>query len=111
MMTPDKDYAQLVSENIFMYKPGRGGDAPQVWGIKEVQEKFEVETPDQVIDILGMWGDAVDNIPGIPGIGEKTAKKLVAEFGSMEGLYENVDKLKGKQKEKCDCFRKTSKTF
>ncbi|MAX81865.1 MAG: DNA polymerase I [Crocinitomicaceae bacterium] len=98
MMTPDKDYAQLVSENIFMYKPGRMGNPPQIWGVEEVQEKFEVERVEQVIDILGMWGDSVDNIPGIPGIGEKTAKKFIKAYGSMEGLYEHVDDLKGKQK-------------
>ena len=99
MMTPDKDYAQLVSENIFMYKPARGGKPSEIWGIPEVQEKFEVERPEQVIDILGLWGDAVDNIPGIPGIGEKTSKKLVAQYGSVEGLIENAHELKGKQKE------------
>ncbi len=99
MMTPDKDYAQLVSENIFMYRPGRGGKGPEIWGIKEVQEKFEVERPEQVIDILGLWGDAVDNIPGIPGIGEKTSKKLVGKYGSVEGLIAHSHELKGKQQE------------
>ena len=99
MMTPDKDFAQLVSENIFMYRPGRGGKPAEVWGVHEVQEKFEVEFPHQVIDILGMWGDSSDNIPGIPGIGEKTSKKLVKEYGSIEGLLQNTDDLKGKQKE------------
>lgn len=99
MMTPDKDFAQLVSENIFMYRPGRGGKPAEVWGIPEVQEKFEVTTPQQVIDILGMWGDSADNIPGIPGIGEKTSKKLVKQYGSIEGLLQHTDELKGKQKE------------
>jgi len=99
MMTPDKDFAQLVSENIFMYKPGRGGKPAEIWGIPEVQEKFEVDDPKQVIDILGLWGDAVDNIPGIPGIGEKTSKKLVKQYGSVEGLIEHAEELKGKQKE------------
>lgn len=99
MMTPDKDFGQLVSDNIFIYKPGRGGDPAVVMGVKEVCEKFEVENPLQVIDILGLWGDAADNIPGIPGVGEKTAKKLIADFGSMEGVFENVDQLKGKMKE------------
>ncbi|MFK8045600.1 MAG: DNA polymerase I, partial [Crocinitomicaceae bacterium] len=99
MMTPDKDFAQLVSDNIFMYKPGRGGKPAEVWGIPEVKEKFEVEDPIQVIDILGLWGDAVDNIPGIPGIGEKTSKKLVKQYGSVEGLIANAHELKGKQKE------------
>ncbi len=99
MMTPDKDFAQLVSENIFIYKPGRGGDPAQILGVPEVCEKFEVKDPSQVIDILGLWGDAADNIPGIPGIGEKTAKKLIADFGSMEGVFQNVEQLKGKMKE------------
>jgi DNA polymerase-1 len=99
MMTPDKDFAQLVSENIFMYKPSRGGKPAEVWGIPEVLEKFEVERPEQVIDILGLWGDAVDNIPGIPGIGEKTAKKLIKKYGSVENLIAHADELKGKQKE------------
>ena len=99
MMTPDKDFAQLVSENIFMYKPGRGGKPAEVWGIPEVKAKFEVDDPIQVIDILGLWGDAVDNIPGIPGIGEKTSKILVKKYGSVEGLIEHSHELKGKQKE------------
>ena len=99
MMTPDKDYGQLVSENIFMFKPGRGGNPPEIMGVKEVCEKFEVTDPMQVIDILGLWGDAADNIPGIPGIGEKTAKALIQKYGSMEGIFANVEDLKGKQKE------------
>ena len=99
MMTPDKDFAQLVSENIFMFKPGRGGNPAEIWGIPEVCEKFEVTDPSQVIDILGLWGDAADNIPGIPGIGEKTSKKLVAQYGSVEGLIAHAEELKGKQKE------------
>ena len=99
MMTPDKDYAQLVSENIFMFKPGRGGNPPEILGVQEVCEKFEVENPIQVIDILGLWGDAADNIPGIPGIGEKTAKLLIKKYGSMEAIFEHVEDLKGKQKE------------
>ncbi|NND76790.1 MAG: DNA polymerase I [Flavobacteriales bacterium] len=99
MVTPDKDYAQLVSENIFMYKPGRQGKPDEILGVPEIKEKWEVEDPEQVIDILGMWGDSVDNIPGIPGIGEKTAKKLIKQYGSLEGLLENTDQLKGKQKE------------
>lgn len=99
MMTPDKDYGQLVSDKSFIYKPGRGGNPPEILGVKEVCEKFEVERPEQVIDILGLWGDASDNIPGIPGIGEKTAKALIAKYGSMENLIANAEDLKGKQKE------------
>ncbi len=99
MMTPDKDYGQLVSETSFIYKPGRGGNPPEILGVKEVCEKFEVERPEQVIDILGLWGDASDNIPGIPGIGEKTAKTLIAKYGSVENLIANAEDLKGKQKE------------
>jgi DNA polymerase-1 len=99
MMTPDKDFGQLVSENIFMYKPAAYGNPAQKMGIKEVCEKFGVENPLQVIDILGLWGDAVDNIPGIPGIGEKTSKILIAKYGSVEGLIEHAHELKGKQKE------------
>lgn len=102
MVTSDKDFAQLVSENIFMYRPARNGNGPEIWGIPEVQEKFGVEHPEQVIDFLGMMGDAVDNIPGLPGVGEKTAKKFLAEFGSMENLLANTDKLKGKMKEKIE---------
>lgn len=102
MVTPDKDYAQLVSENIFMYRPARMGNDVEIWGVKEVLEKFEIQHPEQVIDYLGMMGDAVDNIPGLPGVGEKTAKKLLAEFGSMENLLENTDKLKGKMREKIE---------
>ncbi len=99
MMTPDKDFAQLVSDHIFMYKPGRGGKPAEIWGVPEVLAKFEVERPEQVIDILGLWGDAVDNIPGIPGIGEKTSKKLIKQYGSVENLIAHADELKGKQKE------------
>ena len=99
MMTPDKDFAQLVSDNIFMYKPARSGKPAEVWGVPEVQDKFEIEHPKQVIDILGLWGDAADNIPGIPGIGEKTSKKLIAKYGSIEQLLKSTDDLKGKQKE------------
>ena len=102
MVTPDKDFAQLVSKNIFIYKPGRKGGEVEIIGVPEVQEKWHVEDPLQVIDILGMWGDAVDNIPGLPGVGEKTAKKFIKEFGSMENLFENTDMLKGKLKEKVE---------
>ena len=102
MVTPDKDFAQLVSENIFMYKPARMGNGIEVWGIPEVQEKFEVERPEQVIDYLGMMGDSVDNIPGLPGVGDKTAKKFLKEYGSLEKLLENTHELKGKLKEKVE---------
>ncbi len=99
MMTPDKDYGQLVSDKIFMYKPGRGGAPAEILGVKEICEKFEVKHPLQVIDILGLWGDASDNIPGIPGIGEKTAKALIQKYESMENIIANAHELKGKQQE------------
>ncbi len=102
MVTPDKDFAQLVTDNIFMYKPARMGNGIEIWGIPEVQKKFEVERPEQVIDYLGMMGDAVDNIPGLPGVGDKTAKKFLKQFGSMEELLANTDQLKGKMKEKVE---------
>tara|TARA_R110000868_G_scaffold102146_6_gene281342 strand:- start:1749 stop:4586 length:2838 start_codon:yes stop_codon:yes gene_type:complete len=100
MVTPDKDFGQLVSENIFMYRPARMGNGIEIWGIPEIQKRFGVERPEQVIDYLGMMGDASDNIPGLPGVGDKTAKKFIEEFGSMENLLANTDKLKGKMKEK-----------
>ena len=102
MVTPDKDYAQLVSENIFMYRPARMGNGIEIWDVEKVKEKFEIEDPLQVIDFLGMMGDAVDNIPGLPGVGEKTAKKFLKEYGSMEGLLANTHELKGKMKEKVE---------
>jgi DNA polymerase-1 len=98
-MTPDKDFAQLVSENIFIYKPARMGNDMEILGVPEVLAKWEIERVDQVIDILGLWGDAVDNIPGIPGIGEKTAKALIKQYGSMENIFAHTHELKGKQKE------------
>ena len=101
MVTPDKDFAQLVSENILMYKPRFGGGY-DVWGVPEVQEKFGVVDPIQVIDFLGMMGDSADNIPGLPGVGEKTAKKFLAAYGSMENLLANTHELKGKMKEKIE---------
>ncbi|MEL6123477.1 MAG: DNA polymerase I [Bacteroidota bacterium] len=104
MVTPDKDYAQLVSENIYMYKPSRQGNGVEILGINEVLEKWDISSPDQVIDVLGLQGDSVDNIPGIPGIGAKTAVKLLKQFGSVEGLLDNTDQLKGKQKEKVEAF-------
>lgn len=103
-MTPDKDFGQLVSENIFIYKPARMGNGAEIQGVKEILEKWEVSDVKQVIDILGLWGDAVDNIPGIPGIGEKTAKKLIQEFGSIENIIANADKLKGKQRENVENY-------
>lgn len=102
MMTPDKDFGQLVSEHIFMYRPAARGNGPEIWGIPEIQEKFGVERPEQVIDFLAMMGDSVDNIPGLPGVGEKTAKKYLAEFGSLENLLANTNQLKGKAKEKIE---------
>jgi len=101
MVTPDKDFAQLVSDNIFMYRPMFGGGY-ETWGIPEVLKKFEIERPEQVIDFLGMMGDSSDNIPGLPGVGEKTAKKFLAAYGSMEGLLANTHELKGKMREKVE---------
>ena len=100
MMTPDKDFAQLVTSKIRMFRPGRGGNPASIWGPEEVRERYGLEHPDQVIDLLGLMGDSADNIPGIPGVGEKTAIKFLQAYGSMEGLYDNVDELKGKMKEK-----------
>ncbi|MEL7020470.1 MAG: 5'-3' exonuclease H3TH domain-containing protein, partial [Bacteroidota bacterium] len=104
MVTPDKDYAQLVSDNIYMYKPSRMGNGIDILGKKEVLEKWNIERVEQVIDVLGLQGDSVDNIPGIPGVGPKTAVKLLAQFGSVEGIIENSDKLKGKQRERIEQF-------
>jgi len=101
MVTPDKDFAQLVSDHIFMYRPVFGGGY-ETWGIPEVQAKFEVDTPEQVIDFLGMMGDSADNIPGLPGVGEKTAKKFIKAYGSLEGLLANTHELKGKMKERIE---------
>ena len=99
MVTSDKDYAQLVSEHTVMFKPARSGGEHEIWDVAKVREKFGVEFPKQVIDYLGMMGDSVDNIPGLPGIGPKTASKFIQAFGSMENLFKNLDKLKGKQRE------------
>jgi len=104
MLTPDKDFAQLVTDNVFMYRPGRGGSPAEVWDTAKVLEKFDVENVKQVIDILGLQGDAADNIPGIPGIGPKTASKLLKQYGSVEGIIEHSDELKGKQKENVENF-------
>jgi len=103
-MTPDKDFAQLVSENIFIYKPARMGNDMEILGVKEVLAKWEIENVLQVIDILGLWGDAVDNIPGIPGIGEKTAKALIKTYGSMENIIAHSHELKGKQRENVENY-------
>lgn len=100
MVSPDKDFCQLVDENIFLYKPGRQGKDFEVWGVEEVKQNWEVENPLQVIDILGMWGDAVDNIPGLPGVGEKTAKKLIKEYGSLEAVLDHAAEIPGKLGEK-----------
>ena len=105
MMTSDKDFAQLVSENIFMYRPGNKWSPTQVWGIKEVLEKFQIQKVSQVIDFLGMMGDAVDNIPGLPGVGKKTAQKFIAQYGSMEGLLANTHEIKGKLREKVEAAK------
>ncbi|MBT5533134.1 DNA polymerase I, partial [Candidatus Poribacteria bacterium] len=104
MVTPDKDYAQLVSDTAFMYKPGKSGSGAEVLGVPEILEGWDIENVDQVRDILGLWGDASDNIPGVPGIGEKTSKKLIAQFGSIENLLESTHELKGKQKENLETF-------
>ncbi len=104
MMTPDKDYAQLVEEKIFLYKPAYMGNAVDILGVQEVLKKFDIEKVDQVRDILGLQGDASDNIPGIPGIGAKTAVKLLKEYGDVENLLANTDKLKGKQKENVENY-------
>jgi DNA polymerase I len=105
MVTPDKDFGQLVTQNVFMYKPAKSGGDVEIWGVNEVNERFGLHNPMQVIDILGLMGDAADNIPGCPGIGEKTAIKLIQEFGSIDNLYANTDKLKGKQKENIENFK------
>jgi DNA polymerase-1 len=102
MVTPDKDFAQLVSENIFMYKPARMGNDIEIWGVPEVLKNLKLKDHKQVIDFLRMMGDAVDNIPGLPGVGEKTAKKFLKEYGSMENLLANTHKLKGAMKEKIE---------
>jgi DNA polymerase-1 len=104
-MTPDKDFAQLVTENIKIYKPARMGNEMEIMGVKEVCAKWEIENTLQVIDILGLWGDAVDGIPGIPGVGEKTAKTLIKQYGSMENIFEHTDELKGKLKENLEQFK------
>ncbi len=105
MMTPDKDYGQLVDEHTFIYKPARGGGKPEVLGVKEVCARWEIERVDQVVDILGLMGDSVDNIPGIPGVGEKTAISLIKQFGSVENMLRHTDQIKGKLREKVETNR------
>jgi DNA polymerase-1 len=99
MVTPDKDFQQLLNDCIFIYKPGRQGSPPERLGVPEVLEKWKIERVENVIDVLGLMGDSVDNIPGVPGIGEKTAQKLIAQFGSIENLLANTNQLKGKQRQ------------
>jgi len=105
MMTPDKDFGQLVTEKVRMYRPGRSGNPPQVWGPAEVCERFGIERTDQIIDLLGLMGDSADNIPGVPGIGPKTAAKLLNKYGTMETLLDSTAELKGKQKENLETYR------
>jgi DNA polymerase-1 len=105
MVTPDKDFGQLVDEHTFIYKPSRMGDAVEVLGVKEVLAKWGIQKPEQVIDILALWGDTSDNIPGVPGIGEKTASKLITQFGTVENLLTKTSELKGKLKESLEGHR------
>ncbi len=105
MVTPDKDYGQLVEENILMYKPSRMGNGIEILGVDEIKEKWGIERPEQVIDMLGLMGDSVDNIPGVPGIGPKTAAKFIEEYGTMENLLANTDKIRGKNQERLREFR------
>jgi DNA polymerase I len=105
MMTPDKDFAQLVRDNVYIYKPARMGNGAEIMDVEAVKKKWEINHPMQVIDILALWGDSVDNIPGIPGFGEKTAKEMIGEFGSVEGMIANVEKLKGSKKTKVETFK------
>lgn len=104
MVTPDKDFGQLVNASTFIYRPARGGEAPEILGVPEVQAKWGIQRPDQVIDILALWGDASDNIPGVPGIGEKTASKLIAQYDHLERLLASTSELKGKLKESLTQF-------
>lgn len=99
MMTPDKDYKQLLDDNIFIYKPGRSGNKVEIIDKKILQEEYNIEKPIQIIDILALWGDSADNVPGVPGIGEKTASKLIAEYKSIENIYSNIEQIKGKIKD------------
>ncbi|CAH0998885.1 DNA polymerase I [Neolewinella maritima] len=109
MVTPDKDYGQLVEEKIFMYKPSRMGNGIEILGVDEINKKWGIERPEQVIDMLGLMGDSVDNIPGVPGVGPKTAAKFIAEYGSMENLLANKDKIRGKNKERLTEFEEQAR--
>ncbi len=105
MVTPDKDFAQLVRPHVSIYRPGRMGKDAEILGVEEVKKHWEVPEPIRVADVLGLWGDASDNIPGVPGFGEKTAKKLISQYGSIEGIYAHIDEIKGKQREKLEEFK------
>jgi DNA polymerase-1 len=105
MVTPDKDYCQLVKDNVFLYKPARGKKETEILGVNEVNEQFQISNPKQVIDVLALWGDASDNIPGAPGIGEKTSKKIIGKYDSVENIYNHIDEFKGKQKENLINFK------
>lgn len=105
MVTPDKDYAQLVTDDIVMYKPKTAGNDIEKWGVEEIKKKFSVEKPEQVIDLLALWGDSADNIPGCPGIGEKRAKIIIGKYGSIENVYAHIDEFSGKQKENLIKFK------
>src|SRR5687767_1020770 len=105
MVTPDKDFGQLVDEHTFIYKPSRMGDAVEVLGVAQILEKWGIQKPEQVIDIIALWGDTSDNIPGVPGIGEKTASKLIAQYGTVENLLVHTSELKGKLKEALQTHR------
>src|SRR2546422_1948187 len=105
MVTPDKDFGQLVGENTFLFRPSRMGDAAETLGVREVLEKWSVQRPEQVIDLLGLMGDASDNIPGVPGIGEKTASKLLGQYGTVENLLAHTSELKGKLRENVEQHR------
>lgn len=108
MMTPDKDFGQAVTEKVLMFKPARSGNPPEIWGPEEVCKRFGINNTNQVIDLLGLMGDKVDNIPGVPGVGEKTAAKLLQQYGSIENLYEHTDELKGKLKDRIEENRESA---
>jgi DNA polymerase-1 len=109
MVTPDKDFGQLVTEKIKMYRPSRKGDGAEVWGIPEILEKWDIQSTEQVIDMLGLCGDVSDNIPGVPGIGPKTAAKLLSNYGTVENLLDHTEELKGKQKEQLENYSDQAK--